>query len=113
MALIELRDYHYRSDRMDAYRAWAVEAGAFLRDRWDMEGFWIDSGEPPHIFGSDPMDPPLGSPNVSWRIRWPDLERREEEWEALWEDPEWNDLWSKHPGFEGYLQLSVRFLDEV
>lgn len=59
------------------------------------------------------MDPPLGSANVSSKIRWRDLEEREKEWEALWEDPEWNDLWSRHPGFEGYLQLSVRFLDEV
>lgn len=113
MALIELRDYHYQPERLGEYRTWAIDAGAFLRERWDASGFWIDSGEPARIFGSDPMEPPLGSANVSWLIRWRDLEEREKEWEALWEDSEWKEIWSKHPGFEGYLQLSVRFLNEV
>lgn len=113
MALIELRDYHYRPDRLEEYREWAVEAGAFLRDRLDASGFWIDSGEPARIFGSDPMEPKHGPANVSWMIRWTDLDEREAAWEELWEDPEWNEIWSRHPGFEDYLQLSVRFLEEV
>ena len=25
----------------------------------------------------------------------------------------WNELWARHPGFDGYRQLSVRFLDEL
>ena len=43
----------------------------------------------------------------------PDRERRDAAWDALWEDDDWNELWGRHPGFEGYRQLSVRFLDEV
>ena len=113
MAIVELRDYHYETDRMDAYRLWAAKAGPFLRDRWDMSGFWIDSGEPPQIFGADPMEPKHGSANVSWMIRWSSMEEREAAWEQLWADDEWNELWSQHPGFQGYLQLSVRFLEEV
>lgn len=113
MALIELRDYHYRPDRLDEYRLWAVEAGEFLRNRWDVSGFWIDSGEPGRIFGSDPMDSRHGAPNVSWMIRWDDLEQREAAWDELWEDSEWDEIWSRHPGFDDYLQLSVRFLEEV
>ena len=113
MALIELRDYHYLPDRLDEYREWAVEAGAFLRDRWDVSGFWIDSGEPVRVFGSDPMEPKHGPANVSWVIRWADLEQREAAWDELWEDDDWNAIWARHPGFDDYLQLSVRFLEEV
>jgi hypothetical protein len=113
MALIELRDYHYRPDRLDIYRDWATEAGSFLRDRWEVSGFWVDSGEPARISGADPMELPHGPANVSWMIRWNDLDEREAAWEALWEDDDWNAIWARHPGFDDYLQLSVRFLEEV
>ena len=41
------------------------------------------------------------------------MEQREAEREALWEDEEWTAQWDKHPGFEGYLHMSVRFLEEA
>ncbi|MGH8946920.1 MAG: hypothetical protein ACRDVL_12330 [Acidimicrobiia bacterium] len=113
MGLIEVRDYHYDESRLDAYRIWATEAGEFLRNRWDMSGFWIDSGEPARISGSDPMDPEHGSANVTWVLRWQNLEEREAAWDDLWKDQAWERIWSRHPGYDGYLQLSVRFLDEV
>jgi hypothetical protein len=31
----------------------------------------------------------------------------------LWEDPDWIALWDRHPGFEGYHQLAVRFMEKV
>ena len=113
MALIEVRDYHFAPDRMGDYRTWAVEAGEYLRSRWDVSGFWLDSGVPTRIMGADPMELRHGHANVTWVIRWPDIDARERAWEALWEDPEWNDLWERHPGFNGYLHMSVRFLEEV
>lgn len=98
---------------MDHYHSWAVEAGRFLRNRWAMSGFWLDYGEQPRISGSHPMEPPLGHANVTWVIRWDDMSQRDAAWEELWEDPEWKEIWSRHPGFDGYRQLSVRFLEEV
>lgn len=111
--LIEVRDYHYRPDRMAEYRVWAEEAGRFLRARWDVSGFWLDSGEPGQMMGSDPVESPHGPANVTWVIRWSDMETRQSEWDSLWEDAEWKALWDRHPGFDGYLQLSVRFLEEA
>lgn len=113
MALIEVRDYHYRPDRMDEYRVWAGDAGPFLRERWEMSGFWVDSGEAPIIMGSSPMEPEHGWANVTWVLKWRDMEERTTAWEELWEDPEWQAIWDRHPGFDGYLQLAVRFLEEV
>ena len=111
--MIEVRDYHYDPDRLDEYRTWAAEAGPFLRDRWDAHGFWIDSGIPSDVFGADPMEPRHGQANVTWWIRWESKAQRDAAWEQLWEDEDWKALWSRHPGFEGYRQLAVRYLDEA
>lgn len=111
--LVEIRDYHYDPERLDAYRTWAVEAVEVLGARLDLLGFWIDAGEPARISGADPMDLPHGAANVTWMIRWDDLAQREAEWDALWEDPAWGACWERHPGFDGYRHMSVRFLRAV
>jgi hypothetical protein len=113
MALVEVRDYHYDPERIDAYRSWAEEAGRFLRERWDMSGFWLPSGAEPTLSGSDPQQHPHGFPNVTWVLRWDGMDHRDSAWKELWEDPDWNEIWSEHPGFDGYLQMSVRFMEAV
>lgn len=111
--LIEVRDYHYERDRLDAYRDWAATAGLWLRDRWDVDGFWVDAGQEGELFGADPVPSPHGPANVTWVIRWGSRAERDAAWEALWDDADWQALWDQHPGFEGYRQLSVRFLEPV
>lgn len=111
--LYEIRDYHYRRDRMDEYREWAGEASQTLGERFHLVGFWVDIGIPARISGSDPMELPHGSANVTWIIRWDDMAQRDAAWEALWQDPTWKDCWERHPGFDGYLHMSVRFFGEA
>ena len=113
MVLIEVRDYHYDPDRMDEYRVWAAQAGPWLRDRWDISGFWVDFGEEGQLFGSDPRPSAHGPANVTWIIKWRDRVERDAACDELWRDDDWNQLWERHPGFEGYRQLSVRFLEQV
>lgn len=108
--IFEIRDYHYQEDRFDDYRAWAAEAAQVLGERLDLLGFWVDTGIPARIYGSEPMDLPHGSANVTWIIRWYSMEQREQAWQELWEDAEWAAQWEAHPGFDGYLHMSVRFL---
>ena len=111
--IFEIRDYHYQADRLEEYRVWAGEAVVFLGERWDLLGWWMDSGAAPRIMGSDPMQLKHGLANITWMLRWDSIEERESAWEELWENPKWLDLWDRHPGFEGYLQLAVRFMEEV
>lgn len=108
--IYEIRDYHYRPERMDEYRQWAAEASKLLHERMNLLGFWIDVGIPGQITGSDPMELALGQANITWIIKWDNLEQRKNGWDALWKDSEWAGVWEKHPGFEDYLQMSVRFL---
>ncbi|MDX1511474.1 MAG: NIPSNAP family protein [Nitriliruptorales bacterium] len=108
--LFEIRDYNYRPERIDDYRAWARGAVPVLAELLDLVGFWIDAGIEARVAGSDPMTPRHGHPKTTWVIRWQDMEEREARWEALWEEPSWQDQWSRHPGFDDYLHMAVRFL---
>lgn len=111
--LFEIRDYHYAPERFDQYQVWAAEASRFFGDRWDLIGFWLDEGIPTRVMGSDPMELPHGSANVTWILRWDRIEQRDEAWEVLWEDPKWLEIWDRHPGFDGYRHMSVRFMTLV
>lgn len=111
--IFEIRDYHYEAARLDAYREWSQEAVAVLGEILDLVGWWVDGGEPTLIMGSDPIDLPYGSANVTWMIRWKSMEQRERVWESMWEDEAWKACWERHPGFDGYLNMSVRFMEQV
>ena len=64
--MYEIRDYHYRPDIIDRYKKWAEDAVIVLRDKRDVVGFWIDEGQiEPEISGTDTIDSPIGSANVS------------------------------------------------
>lgn len=111
--LYEIRDYHYRRDIWDDYKAWAVEAVAVLKDKMDVVGFWIDTGIDPEVGGTDPVDSPIGHANVTWIIRWKDKADRDEHfWKAI-ESDEWQAVWAKHPDPNGYQQMLSRFMETM
>lgn len=110
--LYEFRDYHYRGN-WDAYREWWEEGLEVLGAHMDILGVWFDSGIPARTAGEDPMPLPYGSANVTWIIRWNDLEQREAAWAALEDDAAWISCAERHPGFDGYQNMSVRFLEQA
>jgi len=110
--LYEFRDYHYEGD-FDAYRDWWKEGLGVLGARMDVLGVWFDSGIPARISGANPMQLRHGSANVTWVIRWDDLAQRDAVWDALQVDPEWIACAERHPGFDGYQHMAVRFLDQL
>ena len=76
--IIEIRDYHYRRDIFAAYRKWAEEeAVPVLRRHMDVQGFWVDGGIELEISGTNPIDSPIGSANITWIIRWESKEARD------------------------------------
>lgn len=112
--LYEIRDYHYRRDIWDQYKEWATSrAIPFLKSNLDVVGFWLDSGIDPEIRGSSPIDSPIGSANVTWIIRWPDKETRDRDFARVMDSEGWREVVSHHPDRGGYLQISVRFLEEA
>ncbi len=111
--IYEIRDYHYRPDIFEAYKAWAEKAVPVLRAKMDVLGFWIDNGTPPEITGTSPVDSPIGSANVTWIIRWDSQAAREKGFQAAITSEEWQAVWAEHPDPNGYLQMSARFMDAM
>ncbi len=111
--IYEIRNYHFRPDLIDAYKAWAkAEAIPHLASQLDVLGFWIKSKDAPEVNGA-PQDH-LGTANVTWIIRWRDLAHRNEAWSRLWATPEWNDIFSRVPeGLASYLRIEAKFADSL
>jgi hypothetical protein len=111
--LYEIRDYHYRPDLFEAYKAWAEEAVPVLRANMDLVGFWIDQGIEPEVRGSNPPDAPIGYANVTWIIRWKDKADRDANFAKALQNEEWQAVWAKHPDQNGYIQMLGRFMEAM
>jgi hypothetical protein len=112
--MYEIRDYHYRPDLIEGYKKWAEAAVVVLRDKLDVVGFWIDEGDiEPEISGSNTIDSPIGSANVTWIIRWASKEARDATMQTAFSGEAWDAVMAKHPDPNGYLQISSRFMEEI
>jgi len=111
--IVEIRDYHYRPDLFEAYKAWAEKAVPVLKRHLDVVGFWIDTGEAPEVRGTKQINPGIGQANVTWIIRWESKAERDEELPRALGSDEWRAVWAEHPDPGGYLQLLSRFMEEV
>ena len=110
----EIRSYHYDPEQFEAYKKWAVdEAVPFLKANLNIVGFWVDSGTPAEVTGSNPSQMELGSANITWIIRWGSKEARDEGHKTIFGGAGWQDIWSRHPDANGYLQMEARFADEI
>lgn len=112
--MYEIRDYHYRRDIFDQYKKWAEDAVVVLRDKLDVVGFWIDEGQiEPEISGTDMIDSPIGTANVTWIIRWDSKEARDAAMQTAFTGEAWDAVMARNPDPNGYLQISSRFMEEM
>lgn len=111
--IYEIRDYHYRTDIFDDYKAWAEEAVPVLKSLMDVAGFWIDCGEAPEVTGSNPVEAPMGYANVTWIIRWDSKAERDKLFPKAIASDEWAAVWAKHPDPNGYVQMLGRFMEAM
>ncbi len=111
--IYEIRNYHFRPDLFEAYKAWAkAEALPYLGTQLDILGFWTTSKHPPEIGGAPQDD--LGTANITWIIRWRDMAHREDAWPRLQANPEWQAILGRVPGgMASYLRLEAKFADSL
>lgn len=110
----EIRSYHYNPAQFEAYKHWALEyAVPYLKANLNIVGFWLDNGIPAEVTGQSPSKMELGSANVTWIIRWDSKEARDEGYRTVFNGAQWDDIMSRHPDRNGYLQMEARFADEV
>jgi hypothetical protein len=82
-----------------------------IRD-YTIEAEWFD-GHHGLVAGSTRAVSLNGQPNVCWIIQWPSREARDEGYVVFTQNPEWIEIWSKHPNPHVYLQTNVRFMQPV
>ncbi|MEH6556924.1 MAG: hypothetical protein V7708_03955 [Oceanicoccus sp.] len=112
--MFEIRSYHYDPEKFDVYKKWAVdEAVPFLKANLNIVGFWLDSGKTIELSGSDPAPHKHGVANVTWIINWESEEDRERGFNEVLGGEAWQDIWSRHPDADGYLQMEARFAEEI
>ena len=111
--ICEVRNYHFRPDLLEAYKAWAASSAApYLASKMELLGFWVNTGHPAEITGRPQDD--LGPANITWVIRWRDLAHREQDWPAALATPEWADILGRVPGgVESFLRTESKFADAL
>ena len=109
--IYEIRNYHYEPSLMTEYRAWARDdALPYLREKLDLVGFWINTDDPVQVDGA-PLDE-LGSATVTWIIRWPDIDSRNDTMGKVFVSEDWDAIAKKNPGRQHYHRIEVKFADE-
>ncbi len=113
--LYEIRNYHFEPTRFDVYKRWAESlAVPYLKDKWEIVGFWVSNEMAPEHGGSLPRDQNVGPANITWIIRWQDRAQRDKAWEEVRSDSEWQEIFSQVPGgSESYLRTEAKFATEI
>ena len=107
--LFEIRNYHFKPSHFEEYKTWARDkALPFLDRELDLVGFWANTGDNNEVDGVQ-MDE-LGSANITWIIRWPDRQTRDDQMASVFSGPEWNAIFKDVPGgIDSYLRRESKF----
>ena len=108
--MYEIRNYHFKPELFEQYKAWAKDkALPFLDRELDLVGFWATEGES-EVTGADMDD--LGSANITWIIRWPDRETRDQTMSTVFTGEEWDAIFQHIPGgIESYQRMVAKFTE--
>ena len=111
--IYEIRNYHFDPERFEDYKKWAKELALPYLDReLDLVGFWANLDADNQVTG-EPMDK-MGSANITWIIRWPDLETREAEFAGRMGTEEWAGIFEKVPGgMTSYHRMEAKFTESL
>ncbi|MDE0003794.1 MAG: hypothetical protein OXQ29_13985 [Rhodospirillaceae bacterium] len=112
--IYEIRDYYIDPAMIDVYEEWTTKrALPYMRRELDLVGFWFLADPEPEVTGA-PLDE-TGAANVTWIIRWDDIETRNREMGRVFSPSgdEWSEIWKQHPGRQVYRRLEVRFTRNV
>jgi hypothetical protein len=111
--IYEVRSYCIDPSVFDEYKTWVdVEARPILEQKLDLVGIWVRNRTEPELDGSQRPDD-RRCPDLTWTIRWRDMEHRTIGWQGLAADPTWKPVFEAVPGGQHtYQVVDVFFADE-
>ena len=109
----EIRNYHIDPKYFEGYKKWSRElAYPYAITKLDIVGFWMKNDMPVEYDGALPRDENVVPSNVTWVIRWKDMEHRKKGWEDFRSG--WGPITSLVPGGqEIYLREEVKFAESI
>jgi hypothetical protein len=111
--IYEFRTYHYSPDKFSTYRQWALDqAVPYFQEVFELEGFWTSLDIDPQVL-DEPLDH-LGAANITWVLRWENMEQRDTKMAEVFQSKEWAGIFERLPGgFEHYLRREARFMESL
>ena len=83
------------------------------KERIEIVDFWVSRGDEAIVEGTNPIVSPNGQPNVTWVAKYDSREDRDTFFANLDVDPEWEEVWSKHPNPDAYIHSNARFFSSI
>ncbi len=112
--IYEIRDYTIEKEFFDAYVYWAENHFMpYGNERIEIIDFWVSRGDEAIVEGTNPIVSPNGQPNVTWVAKYNSREDRDAFFANLDVDPEWEEVWSKHPNPDAYIHSNARFFSSI
>ena len=113
-AVYEIRDYTIEEEFFEAYVYWAENYFMpYGMERIEIVDFWVSRGDEAIVEGTNPIVSPNGQPNVTWVAKYNSREDRDTFFANLDIDPEWEEVWSKHPNPDAYIHSNARFFSSI
>ena len=109
----EIRNYHIDPKYFEEYKKWSRElAYPYAITKLDIVGFWMKNDMPVEYAGALPRDESVFPSNVTWVIRWKNMEHRKQGWKDF--RAGWGPITSLVPGGqEIYLREEVKFAEAI
>jgi hypothetical protein len=75
--------------------------------------FLADDGIGSEVEGSSPLEYPNGQPNITYIAKFKSKKERDDLFNSMGNDPEWEKVWSKHPNPSAYVHSYGKFFKSI
>ena len=112
--IYEIRDYTIEKRWFRKYVYWAENYFIpYAKDRIDLIDFWVYSDLDAEVSGKNPFKSPNVQPNITWVAKFENMVERNNFYENLDNNPEWDEIWNKHPNPDAYIHKNSRFFESI
>jgi|TARA_B110000003_G_scaffold215924_1_gene215318 hypothetical protein len=86
---------------------------SFCSKKIEIIEFLADDGIVSEVEGSSPLEYPNGQPNITYIAKFKSKKERDDLFNSMGNDPEWEKVWSKHPNPNAYVHSYGKFFKSI
>ena len=112
--IYEIREYIIEDQWLEKYILWAKNYFIpFAQKKIGIIEFLADDGIGSEVEGSSPLEYPNGQPNITYIAKFKSKKERDDLFNSMGNDPEWEKVWSKHPNPNAYVHSYGKFFKSI